>query len=749
MARTVTVELKMKVSDFQANGAKAIATMEALGAEVKTTGAKTTEFQRLVTANLKDGETAFQSLTRRSTELRTEIDKLRADFAKTGDVGVLGNLKSAESDLRGVTRFLSNMGQEGAQAGETFASSFGKNVSELLPAVLTNPVGLAVVAGVVAVAVPVIGGAVAGAIGAGVGLGLIGAAALIQKNNPQIQAAFGHLKDDAVSVFKSATQPLVGSFVDALNQIDGTLKGQGPRFAAIFAAVEPAIKPVVSDLLALETAILPGLQRTAEGFTKAVSNPEVQKSITGLGNSFTALFNAIGNNPQVIADAFEALNVTLGATASFLDGLVHAASFVDSLFHGSGKNSIQEFGGAAVVAGQQTSQLSGIMVSTHDYALKMGTAADAAGKSVQSMGEHAGTAAQATQATGFAVKSMGEHAGPAGIAMGGLSAAVGATAQQAALAAPNLAALESKLSATTVTSDTLAGQMTDKLLGGLLAVDQASNNFNKSLITLGDTLAANGGHLSDHVKALKKTETGAQQNKDAVLAVVQANLQEYDSQIAVGISAYDAAKAYDQNTQSLKDQLKAGGLTNKQIQGLIGSYEKVPDNVNTTIAVKGLTDAINNLSTTLQELETINGFHAKASVTTTYFTKGKPHTGPLSQSFNRWGGLYQPAADGLLTHAQVYPAVNPGRFMIAEPQTGGEAFIPKNGNYGRSMSILTAAAGWYGAHVVPGGGRSGAAGGSMNITVSAAPNMPQGILNMLRFAVQQNGGDPVKALTPR
>jgi hypothetical protein len=39
--------------------------------------------------------------------------------------------------------------------------------------------------------------------------------------------------------------------------------------------------------------------------------------------------------------------------------------------------------------------------------------------------------------------------------------------------------------------------------------------------------------------------------------------------------------------------------------------------------------------------------------------------------------------------------------MIAEPQTKGEAFVPKSGDYGRSMTILSAAAGWYNADVVP------------------------------------------------
>jgi hypothetical protein len=89
------------------------------------------------------------------------------------------------------------------------------------------------------------------------------------------------------------------------------------------------------------------------------------------------------------------------------------------------------------------------------------------------------------------------------------------------------------------------------------------------------------------VKALKKAQTGQQDNKDAILAVVQANLQEYDSQIAVGVAASDAAAKYDENTKALEDQLHAAGYTAAQIDALIGKYRNVPDKVDTSIAING------------------------------------------------------------------------------------------------------------------------------------------------------------------
>jgi hypothetical protein len=45
----------------------------------------------------------------------------------------------------------------------------------------------------------------------------------------------------------------------------------------------------------------------------------------------------------------------------------------------------------------------------------------------------------------------------------------------------------------------------------------------------------------------------------------------------------------------------------------------------------------------------------------------------------------------------------------AEPETGGEAYVPKRGDYLRSMGVLSTAANWYGADVVPRGGMGGGA----------------------------------------
>lgn len=83
---------------------------------------------------------------------------------------------------------------------------------------------------------------------------------------------------------------------------------------------------------------------------------------------------------------------------------------------------------------------------------------------------------------------------------------------------------------------------------------------------------------------------------------------------------------------------------------------------------------------------------------------------------NRWGGLYE-ARNGLLSGAQL--GSGGPLYQWAEPATGGEAFIPRRGQRGRSMAILDKAASWYGASV-----QSGPAWKGANLS-KAAPNQVQ------------------------
>lgn len=138
------------------------------------------------------------------------------------------------------------------------------------------------------------------------------------------------------------------------------------------------------------------------------------------------------------------------------------------------------------------------------------------------------------------------------------------------------------------------------------------------------------------------------------------------------------------------------GKTRAEAEAL--ARTKIPDK---TVKVNVQTQqAINAIATVQAGLGKINSKNIHIGVY--YKTNGDLKLPGGTSTKNRWGGLYEKAQTGLLREARTYNATAPGRYMIAEPATGGEAFIPKRGNRDRSVKILQQAASWYGLGVTGG-----------------------------------------------
>lgn len=99
--------------------------------------------------------------------------------------------------------------------------------------------------------------------------------------------------------------------------------------------------------------------------------------------------------------------------------------------------------------------------------------------------------------------------------------------------------------------------------------------------------------------------------------------------------------------------------------------------------------------------------------------------GRITLSRNERGGIHH-ASVGLLSMgpqaAGIYGG-GPTLFGFAERSTGGEAFIPRNGDRRRGRELVDTAAGWYGGRFAPSHGGAGGGGGTttINNTLNVTP----------------------------
>lgn len=309
--------------------------------------------------------------------------------------------------------------------------------------------------------------------------------------------------------------------------------------------------------------------------------------------------------------------------------------------------------------------------------------------------------------------------------------------------AADFAALQQKFTTMQPSIDTLAQSMTDAVIGAEMGMDRANIAVAASLNSVSDALKKNKDQLDIHKAA-------GEADRTVVLDAVQANVQQYDAMIQSGIGADDATAAYEANTRALEDQMRKAGLTQAQIDGLIGKYKNVPKNVNTALAVKGLTDSINNLvdliyllnhipkyKSTVYEID----YHEHSSGEHQSSTYNPPSGKGGHPAGNRYGGIQHFAGGGMFAAGSAGIVSGGGPYaMFGEPGTGAqtEGFLPRSGAHNPG-GLLSTMAGWYGYRLAGAGGRGGD-GAAIQVAITVRDDAGR-MLDVINTEVQRRGGN--------
>jgi TP901 family phage tail tape measure protein len=241
------------------------------------------------------------------------------------------------------------------------------------------------------------------------------------------------------------------------------------------------------------------------------------------------------------------------------------------------------------------------------------------------------------------------------------------------------------------------------LLGAQINEEQSLADLKEKWDKHGNSLKLDTQAGRDNLKMIKDSIEGAAQ-------AAQAKYNETGS-------VQQATDTYNSYIAKLRQTLHSLGLNDEAINKIINDYGQMPAAVTTQVNTPGLQTAVDRASRVNNELDRIDGRNATASVNVNVRSSQLDHVlnqlERLPGGFgNRMGGLYEHAAVGTLRDAALYSPVNPGRYMIAEPATHGEAFIPKSGNLSRSRAIADYVVGnWLGGSTDWGRGHGGGGGG--------------------------------------
>jgi hypothetical protein len=506
----------------------------------------------------------------------------------------------------------------------------------------------------------------------------------LERLKTQLTSALGDGARKAVPVIE-------GALADAGQ---GASKGFWAAFQSLPPQAQAAIVAAIVAAIAagsiyigsvLGGALLAGVGAAGLGAAIAgqISNPAVANAIGTLKTDFTTMFkDATSPFEPVLIRAAGAFRQIVKEVAPSLKGAFEAAApFAETFLQGVGDFVRSALPGleTALVAGSKIlarlgeSQLPRAGQAVSDFFDRVSKGGreggDALGFLIDSF-----SFTLKVMGTGIGIAEMwyGKFEDVAGL-VGGLATGNFAlfTDRLQAMIEPgdNVATSIKKIDGAAVAATASTRELSDafdKAFGSAMNVDQAATRFAADVWGL-------KGALDSHSKSIDLNSAAGAHNREVLQGAIADAKAHRDALIAQAGGANaskdaidNANKVYQDDINKLRDMAIKANISARAFDDLAGQY-------NVDIVV-----------------------HHTDIYSKDYQSYRSGERG------NRWGGIYQHAQGGLLS-ADVYSPMSPARYAFAEPGTGGEAFVPRFGDYGRSTSILDQASRWYGGRFVPGG----------------------------------------------
>lgn len=585
-------------------------------------------------------ENDAKHLDRQIAEVEGSLKTLATAFARTNDaadrVDITKAMRRQQTELRKLTKakdLLPDFTDEGSKAATGFATSFAAKVGPLLARAPLGGVGAAIGAVIAVPVVSTLGAAIAGAVVGGVGIGgVVGGIALAAKDS-RVQSAGKQLSDAVMGDLESSATRFVSPTIRGIQIIEGAWHDVSDTVDDVFAATSRYVEPLARGVAGAVREIAPGFRDAAEAAGPIID--VLRDELPELGATIGDLLSTMADHADEGASAIRlivmGLELAVDTTAGFVGTLAEVYRALVIAGTAAADFTYSLYGWMPIIGDQ--------IRDNRDRMHELNAGLDKGGAA----GAEAGTKIQ-----------------------GGLSAVRGA----ANGAIPGVRSLAEIM-------DDFAGQSID--------AEQANIRLEQAI----DDAAAAAKRGKD--KGIDPNTKAGRENRTALLGIASAARDAAAKIYAQTGSQEDASAATERGRKKFLEAARAMGVGKDAAIELANKLFGIPKDTKPKVTVQDA-QAKAAIAAIKGGIATIRG--KSVTVTVKYETRGRlssqgEHTIGVGTNtkYDRWGGVHIPMAAGGITQAGIYPASSPPLIRFAEPETGGEAYIPRRGNLARSRKI--------------------------------------------------------------
>jgi ABC-type transporter Mla subunit MlaD len=318
--------------------------------------AETGESAEDAAAALDNAAVSTERLDREVEEAEASLKRLNREFARTGDKGILIQIRGARAalaQLRQVRKGLDDVGDEAIEAGRKIGVAMSAQilgrVGAVLPGALSGvfskmppqvQAGVAVAAAAIAVAFSAaFGAAVVAGILVAVGGGVLAAGITAAAKHPAVSKAWSAVGDQARSSLSGFRDAFISPLTRAAGTFGDALKRMGPTLTSIGQLIAPVIDKLAPALADMAENMLPGIVAGVQAATPLFDT--IAAHLPTIGTAITKFFNAIAAGApgaQLFLDhLLRVVELLLPAAGGFFGFLAAQYQLSVSVFVGIGK----------------------------------------------------------------------------------------------------------------------------------------------------------------------------------------------------------------------------------------------------------------------------------------------------------------------------------------------------------------------------------------------------------------------------